>query len=924
VIRFIQHGPRAPFALLLALSGCFWTAPDNDAGQAAWVIDTLRVLHGRPPRSIGELDALVALANHNGREAVADLLLQDTELVDHWARVLTDDLGVERSGMHQMSRACYGDPMLTAAQQVALGLHLRSEPASKPFCVPAVAGDGDFEEPHETHRSPGPPYDPDDLARLGVPRPPSEAETEAMVRALEQAPPTPRAPEPGPPPDPEAWQAAIEQLPPPGLGGEELGYAHAMRLATSEDIPHEWTGTDEPVQPDPTQGDGRSSQPMVCPTFNMTDVIRAGILSKSLWVTWRAQLVPNQVFVDGYSADDLNRIPSERFWSGWLGRDPSCLPCHTSTYSTTEARPRNGDWDRFFPPTGPGGTSVDVEGSALTINMYGGPEEYGGTGDNYWWLRRLFRGDALRPGLNTNGLRPWNMAGVCTNLDGLYTDHSGFEPSLMGDTDWETAFGLLAPSDHVGVLDLIDQVPSIIGGFSLYSSSMLPEPSSGGDPAGGGTTFLNTCLSCHDLASPSGLQPALRDVVPTLPDWRLFQIIKSGSMSMPAQGGNLTDTEIRDVIAFFRTLPGYAYTGQRYADPEDGIAHLLAQLIVNRVVEDVQGAPLVLAHGFPRNEDAAALLDNLTRTFVGSGWSLQALLRQIVLSNAFNRNAPAETLSGVNGPYVYELPMMAFPWAGEPPNTTPPDDRNHNGTGDLVHRSNIPALLRHVHEALGWPEAPTIGDSLYAPIAYPSKTLQQDLGRPLGVERLTGLPVVELDNLLRWENQVASCYKPVAVRARDVQLAVGVTAPASGELTSADDWVDWIDVLAADTSLGTAEDVVRAIKVRLLTEADVSGDEAQRYSLLLGVANLGVPASSVTEDAMRRACGVLMTTPDFMLRRLPGVAPGSAPASEVCLEPQCTQDEFCSVYADLLWQLGYDLDCDGEVIIGPVEEQVPH
>ncbi|HMV68583.1 MAG TPA: hypothetical protein PKA64_17160, partial [Myxococcota bacterium] len=119
-----------------ALAGCTWTAPTNDAGDRAFVIDSLRVLHGRGPRSMGEVDALVALAHHNGRAAVVDALIADSELVDHWTPVLADDLGASRGYTDRMEPACYGDPLLTPAQHVALAAHLRTATTGQPFCVP--------------------------------------------------------------------------------------------------------------------------------------------------------------------------------------------------------------------------------------------------------------------------------------------------------------------------------------------------------------------------------------------------------------------------------------------------------------------------------------------------------------------------------------------------------------------------------------------------------------------------------------------------------------------------------------------------------------------------------------------------------------------------------------------------------------------
>ena len=1040
-----------PLALAAALAGCTWTAPTNDAGTRAFVIDSLRVLHGRAPRSMGEVDALVALATHNGRAAVVDALIADAELVDHWTVVLADDLGAARTGPDRMPGSCYGDPLLTPAQHVALAAHLRTATVNQPFCVPYVPVATDSGGTAGRMAAPPPPppdgdtradIDLAELKELGVEPPTDIYFTEEDLIAEAKAEPVPVKSMT----EAELWASVGVEIDPtspldaasteedlePALGpviGEEIAHAQRTAEACALDAalqelarPMEpWQATPEdearlqeqlkeearlaeeglavtepPVEPpwddgaapaeppwhdgaapameepwvagpadagldltdpgldtdalfdsevyDPARDavaaereaaaveaealrmeadaapydlsegatsygleaearvtSGGTTTLMTCPPFNMNDAIRAGILGRSLWVAWRAQVVPDQVFVNTTDIYGYELQASTRFWTGHLGRDPSCLSCHTSSYSTTDARPRNHDWDRFFPPAGTGYNQVDVEGSALTV-INGSTPAYGGLGGTLDYIRRMFRRDAMRPTAGSQGLRPWGMSTVCTN-----SGHwKGFEPTITtGHPHGPAGIGNITASSTRGPLDLMNQYPSFVNGFS-YSSSALAAVNVSGTGGSSTGVMASRCGSCHYAGAP--LAPSLVTVVPQISDQKLFNILRHGSMSMLPVSSN--DADAWNLIANLRNVEGLTGPGNvRYVDGEDGIANLLAQQIVNKVVEDIQGYRLTVGHGFPRNAQAGALMNELTRVFVGSGWSLQSLLRYIVLTNAFNRNAPAETWSSGGTPLKYELPMMAQPWAAEPPGGTHPADRNANGQGDLVHRENIPALFHHLHEALGWPDAAIIDNGL-----WPWWYLQTALGRPTAHEANTGRHAVDLELLARWELEIARCNKPAAVRAADVVLAPGVTATPTTILPPSH-WRDWIDVLRLNSTTWTARDQIVSLKTRLISDPDLSTTEETFFAQLLGVSSLGVSGSTVSDAGLRRACGVLLSTPDYLLRRLPIQPTTTSPSQEVCLEASCTKAQFCSTYTSRIQTLGYRKDCNGAWIL---------
>jgi cytochrome c5 len=71
-----------------------------------------------------------------------------------------------------------------------------------------------------------------------------------------------------------------------------------------------------------------------------------------------------------------------------------------------------------------------------------------------------------------------------------------------------------------------------------------------GDPdlANGETVHDSICMGCH-----SG-NPAMADNASSFSDDELAEIIQNGSGSMPGQG--LSDTDLRDVIAFLRETYG--------------------------------------------------------------------------------------------------------------------------------------------------------------------------------------------------------------------------------------------------------------------------------------------------------------------------------------------------------------------------------
>jgi len=347
------------------------------------------------------------------------------------------------------------------------------------------------------------------------------------------------------------------------------------------------------------------------------------------------------------------------------------------------------------------------------------------------------------------------------------------------------------------------------------------------------------------------------------------------------------------------------------ADPLDGphaLAGLVAQTIAHDVWTEVMGSPLEMAHYFPRSEASRNTLKSLADTVVCSNYSLKSLLVAIVTNPLFNVQAPASQTSSTE----YPLQPVFYPTSVD--ELTP--DEWGNGTGDRVHRATARVMLRSVSVAMGWPAAPGF------PMVVES-TFQETLGAPLDQDR-TGQGSADFQGLLDWEARYGPCTEPLlppATGATDApsmsisgscagncgqpQIGVGM----NGTICSCDDSCtglnnccpdyatacplpaptpDWLDSLAqaADgwaashpTDPLTFRDVVLAEKDHLITEPVTRPDEEALTAPLFGVASLDAPLPPSAEwlPSARWYCGVLLKTPQFLMRGLPGAVQEGPP-----------------------------------------------
>lgn len=116
------------------------------------------------------------------------------------------------------------------------------------------------------------------------------------------------------------------------------------------------------------------------------------------------------------------------------------------------------------------------------------------------------------------------------------------------------------------------RIRSVLGVGVLLSGMSLPNAfAEAGNPAAGKVTYEKVCAMCHGMTG-KGDGPTAAVLTPkprnhtdgqymnTLKDEYLFQIIKDGgakvgkSQLMPAWAAQIKDDEIRNVVAYIRTL----------------------------------------------------------------------------------------------------------------------------------------------------------------------------------------------------------------------------------------------------------------------------------------------------------------------------------------------------------------------------------
>ncbi len=326
-------------------------------------------------------------------------------------------------------------------------------------------------------------------------------------------------------------------------------------------------------------------------------------------------------------------------------------------------------------------------------------------------------------------------------------------------------------------------------------------------------------------------------------------------------------------------------------DPNVALAYMVAANVANRVWTEAMGAPLTVAHHFPRNEKQREILSELTDTLANSRYSLRELLTAITLHPYFNQDTPDACTAST--PYHMAPVFDPFTRSAADPN------ERGNGVGDTVHRFSAWVLMDSAMRALWYDQPQRFGNGEPARLEF-----LRDMGVFLK-DAQPGSNGVDFAGLLRWEFELA--------RAGDPLLGGDCTGPLAG--SCGDDWLDELVTLAAATPEATMRDLAVAIKDRLITEPEIDGateEAAIEAGMLITPGALDAKVADVDAGdalvAARRFAGVLLNSPQFMLAGVPSRDQDPA-ADPILILPGTTTQEICDAIAPQVLGTAWNHTC---------------
>ncbi|MEN0063932.1 MAG: hypothetical protein AAGA48_17395 [Myxococcota bacterium] len=603
-----------------------------------------------------------------------------------------------------------------------------------------------------------------------------------------------------------------------------------------------------------------------CFEFTMKDVLRASLRTDRMDALLRARLAPLAAFE---GAVDARRT----VFDSYFNRHQDCLECHTTTYSTTNPVPRNGNWDRYVPAV----DYIDLEFSAFRSLNDDGTMHDGSIGGNQMQQRFRDLFNRIQANANESGHKPWGMDETCVG-DGLL-EHP--RPRQNGTPTAFAGWG-----EHTGtqvrILDFLDEFDD--GLRDLVDGSPITTTRSSYETLADGEPNLASCDVCHQATGVDGMLNGypvpldLETLTASMSAQRLRLTITAGSAAGQMPLFLLNDETLDEVVGYLihqQTDPVPVYT-----DPVVGMAHLTALTFVEDVAKHLSGQALTLEHGFPRNADQALVLKELSEGLVENDWSLRYVIKQIALSEFVNRNAPEDS---PHDPYV--LPMVLDPWHDTPAHADedPLTGVARNGQGELIHRWPVPTLIRKRNAALGWSQ----------PTHFNDIELQTDLGAYVS-HFAPGFTRFGMASALAWETN------------HTVGGAYQCRSPYGGG-------DDVIDALTDATHGLTLRQALQALKFRMIgvewlwadREAGLAGLESNQISEIWNV-ELSAPAHEHRE-VVRDYCAVLLASPQFVLSGLP-VDQTGLPYTDPdipCLDAECSSMSWCEHYRRDAVDLGY-------------------
>lgn len=325
---------------------------------------------------------------------------------------------------------------------------------------------------------------------------------------------------------------------------------------------------------------------------------------------------------------------------------------------------------------------------------------------------------------------------------------------------------------------------------------------------------------------------------------------------------------------------------------EEALAWMISVRLADRVWHRLTGHRLTAPHFLPRNPFQRDVLEFLASTFVESGFSLRELL-VAALTHPYAVLGPAEECAV--GEHPFTLSPIFDPWTVHDELV----ERRNNDPGDAILRKDARVLTRSLIAALEWrdPRVETLvrageplEDALDSDEYEAFVQLETDLGAYMS-DTDRGFRGSSFAETLAWDSAVAGCRPP-------------------WDPTAPDDFVTRL--LASAGAEHTLEDAVVALKDRLITQPELSDPQERDLLEILLDAPLSARLAEVEapEPRLRRVCGVLLTSPDFLLGGAPapalpdGAAPRLRPAD---LAPVAV----CEGLVGLLYDQG-EVSCGGD------------
>ncbi len=314
--------------------------------------------------------------------------------------------------------------------------------------------------------------------------------------------------------------------------------------------------------------------------------------------------------------------------------------------------------------------------------------------------------------------------------------------------------------------------------------------------------------------------------------------------------------------------------GDVLADPDEAFAYLVAQNIVDQVWSEVMGTRLTIATHFPRTQMQRDILRELTEHFIASHFSLKTLLVDILAHPLFNLKAPEEGC----GLEPYELPRVLNPWS----NAEKDVSRQLNSPGDGVFALSSRPLRRGFHWAMEWPEYPQYPGG-------PEQVFQTATGFFLK-DGEPGFRGLDFQGRLTWEANFGACK--------------------SG---GPNDFVAKVVTQAQSIPGTTLSDVIIAMKDRLVGEPWIEPTKEKPLIVDLLGSSLDDKLLAFLDVRARAYCGVLVSSPQFMLGGMVAKDTDQLPKLQL---PERSYDAICGGVVTVAGQLGvpYTLTCGSGAI----------